>query len=286
MSLVTVPVLITATANLFGEPTTVTTNVFTTIAGLPGQTVTIFPPPVTAGETQYTPFLTDPTLPPPYTVTVTEIDVFVQAPAGSIWTRVFYDEPGNAAAPTPNEPCVPGEKVLVLPDLNSGWSSWSTSERAGLCAGVVLFVLALGLLWWCCFDRRQEWVVQPGGTYWNGGYWGAGLRGGGGRWNIRRIALKWKNTENTREDDMARAEEAEEDRASHRAWQTDVQRRSARALDESRNGFMDGDQNSVGPGKAEKQTSSAQNLWEASRGESEEQTERSASRTGDCHPFY
>lgn len=220
----TVLVAVTATASLFGQPTTVTTNVYTTVMGLPGQTVTISPPPDSAGEPQFVPFVQESTvLQPQYTVTVTEIDAFIQAPGSSIWTTVFYDETENMAAPTPtswSEPYVPREKVLALPDLNSGWASWSTGERAGLCAGVVLIVLALLLLWWCCLDRRQEWIVQPRGTYWNGGYWGVGLRGGGERWNMRQIALKWKTA---RGDHTEGVVEAEEDPNNSRPWQINAQ---------------------------------------------------------------
>jgi hypothetical protein len=98
-AITTAPVLITATASLFGKPTTVTTNVFITIFGLPGQTVTIFPPTVTAGEPKYTPYPTSSTLPPLYTVTLNEVGAFVQAPSGTVGTRVFYGETGNAAEP-------------------------------------------------------------------------------------------------------------------------------------------------------------------------------------------
>lgn len=254
----TVPVIVTATASLFGQPTTVTTNIYTTVVGLPGQTVTIFPPPDTAGESQFVPFIQESTVQQPqYTVALTQIDAFVQAPGGSIWTMISYEETEYMAAPTStswNEPYVSGEKVLVLPDLNSGWGSWSTGEKAGLCAGVVLIVLGLLLLWWCCLDRRQEWIVQPRGTYWNGGYWGAGLRGGGGRWNMRQIALKWKTARGGRPE---RAAEAEERRNNSRPWQTNVQLRSAKALDESRQGFLDGDRNNGGSGKVGKLTSCA-----------------------------
>jgi hypothetical protein len=118
---------------------------------------------------------------PQYTVTLTEIDAFVQVPGGNIWTMIVYYETETMAAPTPASwTNVPGEKVLTLPGLNDGWDSWSTGKKAGLCTGVGLIVLALLLLWWWCHNRRQKWIVQPRGTYWNGGYWGAGLRGGGG----------------------------------------------------------------------------------------------------------
>jgi len=154
-AITTAPLLITATASLFGEPTTVTTNVFTTAFGLPGQTVTIFPPTVTAEEPKYTPYRTGSRLPPFYTVTVNEVDAFVQAPSGTVWTRVFYDETGNAAEPILaywGEPYVPEEKVQKSKGLIS--------------VGLVLFVFAMLLLWWCCLDRRDEWMVQPGARYW------------------------------------------------------------------------------------------------------------------------
>lgn len=219
-AITTVPVLVTAIASLFDKPTTTTTNVFTTIIGLPGQTITILPTPMTDGEPQYNPLPAGSTPPPLYTVTVTEVNAFVQAPGGPIWTRILYDETGDATAPTQTtwiEPYVPGEKVLVLPEMNNGWNSWSTAERAGMCAGVVLFVLALGLLWWCCLDRRQEWIVQPRGTYWNGGYWGAGLRGGGGKWNIDRIVRKRRNMAAAKELEADRVRDSEQDPANYMA---------------------------------------------------------------------
>lgn len=140
----TAPILTTATVSLFGELTTVTTNVFT-IFGLPGQAVTIFPLTVTAGELKYTPYPTGSTLPPLYTVTLNEVGTFVQAPSGTVWTRVFYDETGNAAEPILaywGEPYVPEEKVVVLPSTNDGWSSWSKSQKVLMCVGLVLFVFA------------------------------------------------------------------------------------------------------------------------------------------------
>ena len=182
-------------------------------------------------------------------MTVTEVDAFVQVADGSIWTRVFYDETDDSAAPTPMnwvQPYVPGEKILVLPALNSGWSSWSEGDRAGLCAGVVLLVLALGLLWWCCLHRRQEWIVQPRDTYWNGVYWGAGLRGGGGKWNLGRIALKWKKTNDARGQDAERFEGATDEPEVHGAGQTNPQHQGATALRTSQKQVMDGDRSNGG----------------------------------------
>jgi hypothetical protein len=48
-----------------------------------------------------------------------------------------------------------------------------------VCVGLVLFAFAMLLLWWYRLDRGDEWMVQPGARYWNGGHRGAGLRG---RW--------------------------------------------------------------------------------------------------------
>jgi hypothetical protein len=73
---------------------------FATIFGLPGQTITAFPTTVTVEEIQYAPYLTGSVLPPLYTVTVTEVDAFVQAHGGTVRTRVTCDETGNAAVPT------------------------------------------------------------------------------------------------------------------------------------------------------------------------------------------
>lgn len=78
-----------------------------------------------------------------------------------------------------------------------------------MCVGLVLLVFAILLLRWCCLDRENEWIVQHGARYLNGGYWAAGLRGGGGRFNIARIALKWRKADTTREENLERTEDAE-----------------------------------------------------------------------------
>ena len=157
------------------------------------QTITTFPPAVAAGEPKYTPYPTGSIFPPLYTVTVIKVDASVQTPGGTVWTRVFDDETGNAAGPILahwGEPYVPEEKVMVLPSTNGGWSSWSKSQMVLIRVRLVLFVFAMLLLWWCCLGRGNGWMVQPVARYWNGGYWGAGLRGDGGRFNIARLALK------------------------------------------------------------------------------------------------
>lgn len=166
-------------------------------------------------------------------MTVNEVDAFVQALSGTVWTRVFYDETGNAAKPILaywGEPYVPEEKVMVLPSTNDGWSNWSKSQKVLMCVGLVLFVFAMLLLWWCCLDRGNEWIVQPGARYWNGGYWGAGLRGGGGRFNIARIALKWRKTDATREENRERAENVGNNPRDQGHGQTNPQQESSRAL--------------------------------------------------------
>ena len=78
-----------------------------------------------------------------------------------------------------------------------------------MCVGLVLLVFAILLLRWCCLDRENEWIVQHGARYLNGVYWAAGLRGGAGRFNIARIALKWRKADTTREENPERAEDAE-----------------------------------------------------------------------------
>jgi hypothetical protein len=66
--------------------------------------------------------------------------------------------------------------------------------------------------------------------------------------NMRQIALKWKT---------ARGDHAEEDCNGRRPWQTNVQLLSAKALDESRQSFLDGNRNNGGPGKVGTPTSCA-----------------------------
>ena len=61
----------------------------------------------------------------------------------------------------------------------------------------------------------------------NGGYWGAGLRGGGGRFNIARIALKWR-------ENRERAEDAGNNPRDQGHGQTNPQQESSRALRASR----------------------------------------------------
>jgi len=56
-------------------------------------------------------------------MTVNEVDAFVQAPSGTVWRRVFYDEAGDAAEPILAywvEPYVREEKVMVLLSTNDG----------------------------------------------------------------------------------------------------------------------------------------------------------------------
>jgi hypothetical protein len=56
-------------------------------------------------------------------MTVNEVDAFVQAPSGTVWRRVFYDETGDAVELTLaywGEPYVREEKVMVLPSTNDG----------------------------------------------------------------------------------------------------------------------------------------------------------------------
>jgi hypothetical protein len=77
-------------------------------------------------------------------------------------------------------------------------------------------------------------MVQPGTRYWNGGYWGAGLRGGGGRFNIARIALKWRKTDAAREENRERAEDPGSNPRDQGRGQTNPQQESNRALRASR----------------------------------------------------
>lgn len=83
---------------------------------------------------------------------------------------------------------------------------------------------------------------------------------------MRQIALKWKTARGGRAE---RATEAEERRNNSRPWQTNVQLRSAKALDESRQGFLDGDRNNGGSGKVGKLTPCARDPKNALSEESE-----------------
>ena len=219
---------------------TVTSHLSSTLTATLGQTVTIHSPPsasalsttitdiatpaspssptatatVVDTTAKYTP--SSATITGTATLTVTELDAYLQNTDGSIYsTWVIPYTPGPPSEPTNTQ--TSGLVYVVPPSNDDTWDNWSTGERAGLIVGVILAAcLLFAIIWYYC---RRSWagnwwfahgwpqsqvqpqVVQTPGpnfvqpTYVNGplvpyayqqgpGY---GLRGGSGKKEDRRL---------------------------------------------------------------------------------------------------
>lgn len=141
--------------------TTVTSRIATTLLATEGQTITLtspIPSPYVAPTTKYTPTTT--TL--EHTVTLTEIDIYLQNAAGQIYSTWIVP---LAPAPPGETTEAPQPSVLIVQpprnhNDNDDWDNWSQGAKAGLIIGVVLgTLLLLGLIWWCC-RRRNIWFAQ------------------------------------------------------------------------------------------------------------------------------
>jgi len=147
--------------------TTITSHLTTTLFATQGQTVTIISPDVQAPvppTTKYTPTITTQTA----TVTLTEIDIYLQNAQGEIYSTWIIPLP---LIPTITEgiPATGGgtprsSVYVVQPAQGSGeedvWDNWSKGERAGLIIGVVLAAaLIFGVIWWCC-RRSNIWFAH------------------------------------------------------------------------------------------------------------------------------
>lgn len=161
---------VTATNTMIISPTsfsdlttTVISHIATTLVATEGQSITITSPssylPVPPPTTKYTPIPTTRTS----TVTLTEIDIYLQNAQGDIYSTWIIP-----LAPVPpglsTEAAQPTVLVLPFPTNHNGddndWDSWSAGEKAGMIVGVVLGGLLLSLLmWWCC-RRRNIWFAH------------------------------------------------------------------------------------------------------------------------------
>lgn len=144
------------------EMTTVTCRLSTTLRASQGQTVTITSPPpappllpTTAATTVYSPVVATKTS----TVTLTELDVFLQNPEDGIYsTRYISFSPTPVPSSSPADP--PTYLVFVVETETKGWDGWSKGEKAGLVTGIALAViLIVGLFCWF-FKRRNVWVAH------------------------------------------------------------------------------------------------------------------------------
>ena len=129
----------TPTENLI----TLTTSLTTTLVVPHGQSLTLGPPQITPSTTvtvQYSPLI-----PSTITCIATELAVYLEDPNGSIWTTFTVEAQPTSQSGT------------------SGWGCWSQAQKAGMIAGVVLFMLfATGLL--CCLRcRKRYWVDSSSG---------------------------------------------------------------------------------------------------------------------------
>jgi len=197
----TLSIASTVEDTLFFTPSYITTTdtYNTTISAIPGQTVTVLPPPPAPQSTwKYIPSSYDPYR----TETVTELDVFFAIPVPSptlseytsrvtnpqVWTTTVISFPiPLTSTPGETDCCyMPSETVIVVPGpKGSGWNGWSRAQKGGLVAGIGLFVVLFGIALICLRRRRHGWVVhgrwgmEPGevGAYRRDTGWIQGQRG-------------------------------------------------------------------------------------------------------------
>ncbi|OAP59454.1 hypothetical protein AYL99_06752 [Fonsecaea erecta] len=132
--------------------TTVTCHVSTTLFATFGQTVTISSPAspsttaVTEPTTKYTPIPTTTTQ--TSTVTLTELEIYLQDDMGSIYSTWIIPFSGS---PLPNATHTgdPGQLVYVVDPDDGGWDHWSTGAKAGMIVGVVLGAILIAAMIFC-----------------------------------------------------------------------------------------------------------------------------------------
>ncbi|KAL2440722.1 hypothetical protein ABEF95_014373 [Exophiala dermatitidis] len=148
--------------------TTITSHFYTTLTATHGQTVTISSPspsppaPPAAPTTKYTPTPIIATTTETSSVTITEIDVYLQNDHGSLYSTWVISLPvATGPATTSSEPPTPLIYVVEPQQQHhGGWDGWSTGAKVGLIVGSVLAgLLLLSLIFWCC-KRRKIWVVH------------------------------------------------------------------------------------------------------------------------------
>lgn len=98
-----------------------------------------------------------PTLASTQTYTVTEYDVYLEGPQGSVWTNLTFDVSPTETS-SADSTYETGGKLFIVPC--PGWSCWSTGAKAGLIVGVVFGVLCLLILLFCLrrWHKRKIWV--------------------------------------------------------------------------------------------------------------------------------
>ncbi|EXJ95224.1 hypothetical protein A1O1_00344 [Capronia coronata CBS 617.96] len=158
-----IPTDLTPSTTLSDVTITITTYLYTTLSATHGQTVTIYSPPSppslassSSATTEYTPIIATTT--ETSTATVTELDVYLQDPRGSLYSTWIISLPGS------NQPAVssgpPSPWVYVVEPQRGGWDSWSKGAKAGLIVGVVSAALLLLAILLCCCKRRSIWLVH------------------------------------------------------------------------------------------------------------------------------
>lgn len=182
----------TATEVILESTATFTTIWQSTYLATLGGTITITPPPIY--WSLQPPETASPTTHPDATVTVTEVAItIVQPDSTSVSTLTL---PMTTSYATAFPPIQPSPYVIVVGSdhYNHGWDSWSSGQKGGMIAGVILaFLLMLACLLLWRSSRKRTWIAndwsvnshpawgtnQPGQMV-PQGYAGRGLRGGSG----------------------------------------------------------------------------------------------------------
>ncbi|KAK5052528.1 hypothetical protein LTR84_002392 [Exophiala bonariae] len=144
--------------------TTTTAHLATTLFATQGQTLTITSPDDPQTSTTSTTFTTrylPTTTTASATVTLTELDIYLQNTRGEIystWIIPFPVAATNRETPTPITYVVqPGNES----DGGEVWDNWTARERAGLIVGVILAaVLIFGVVYWYFMRKNNVWLAH------------------------------------------------------------------------------------------------------------------------------
>lgn len=139
---------------------TVTAHLATTLLATQGQTLTIPSPDTPISTTFTTEYLPTTTI-ASATVTLTEVDIYLQNIQGEIYSTWIIPLP---IATTKRETPTPSTYVVQPgPESEGGevWDNWTAGERAGLIVGVVLAAtLMFGVIWWYFMRRNHVWLAH------------------------------------------------------------------------------------------------------------------------------